>query len=217
MIRVPIAKEGAPFIGICLLLTTIATVVQIVRPSPVSVYTCLIFLVLSIFVILFFRDPERATPSDENIIVAAADGKVIDIRELEEPQYLKGPAKRISIFMSPFNAHINRYPVSGQIEYLNYNPGKFFSAFKEKASSDNENLSTGIDTGKHKVLIKQIAGLIARRIVNYSKEGQRVVKGARMGMIRFGSRAEVYVHPNVTIKVKTGDKVYAGKSIIGEL
>ena len=148
---------------------------------------------------------------------APADGTIIDIREVAEPLYLKEKVKRVSIFMSPFNVHINRTPITGVIDFVHYHPGKFLSAFKEKASLDNESIFIGLKTQKdsRKIAVKLIAGLIARRIVFNKKEGDALQQGDRIGMIRFGSRAELFCPLSTQIRVTIGDKVAAGQSVIG--
>ena len=152
-----------------------------------------LWTVLAIWVIAFFRDPERAWVVDERMIVAPADGKVVSVLETDEPVFHGGRALRISIFMNVFSVHVNRYPVGGQVTHVHYNPGKFLNAAADKASLENEQSSVGIETGRHKVLFRQIAGLIARRIVTYSRTGDTAVQGERMGLIRFGSRVDVFV------------------------
>ncbi len=173
---------------------------------------------LTVFSLYFFRDPERVTPAGEKLVVSPADGKVLAIEQVEEPDYIKGPALKISIFMSVFSVHVNRYPVSGTLEYRCYRPGKFFNAEFDKASRYNEAMSLGIVTGDgRRVLVRQIAGLIARRIVCPVIEGANAVRGERYGMIRFGSRLEVFLPADAKTTVATGMHVSAGESILAEL
>jgi phosphatidylserine decarboxylase len=139
------------------------------------------------------------------------------ITEVDEPGFVKGRATRLSIFMNVFNVHVNRYPVDGIVKYVHYNEGKFFNAAAEKSSLENEQMSVGIDAGRHQILIRQIAGLIARRIVTYSKLGEKVKQGERMGIIRFGSRVDVFIPPGSTIKAKLGDATVAGVTILADL
>jgi len=178
-------------------------------------YAAIFFLLLTAFVVWFFRNPERDIPSDENSIVSPADGKVIVIGRVFDDRFLKTDALKISIFMNVFNVHVNRIPTSGKVLGVFYNPGKFFSADKDKASLENEQNALLIEAknGK-KFVVNQIAGLIARRIVCYTKEGVMVEKGKRFGMIRFGSRLDVYLPTDCKIDVNVGDKVKAGSSIL---
>jgi phosphatidylserine decarboxylase len=149
--------------------------------------------------------------------VSPADGKLIMITEVDEPGFVKGRAMRLSIFMNVFNVHVNRYPVDGIVKYVHYNKGKFFNAAAEKSSLENEQMSIGVDTGRYPILVRQIAGLIARRIVTYSRLGEKVKQGDRMGIIRFGSRVDVFIPPGSTIKAKLGDATVAGVTILAEL
>jgi len=175
---------------------------------------CFLFLVFSFY---FFRNPERETNTDPGIIICPADGLIIDIRETTEPLYFNSAAKRVSIFMSVFNVHVNRSPVDGKIKFMKYNEGKFISAFKEKASEDNENLFVGIEENreKKKIGVKFIAGLIARRIMFYKKMDDELSRGERINLIRFGSRVDLFCPLDTEILVKKGDKVKAGETIMG--
>jgi len=139
------------------------------------------------------------------------------ITEVDEPSFMKGRATRLSIFMNVFNVHVNRYPVDGVVRYVHYNEGKFFNAAAEKSSLENEQMSVGIETGGNRLLVRQIAGLIARRIVTYSKLGETVKQGDRMGIIRFGSRVDVFLPAGSTVRAKVGDITVAGVTILGEL
>jgi phosphatidylserine decarboxylase len=175
---------------------------------------CFLFLIFSFY---FFRDPERGIKADPNLIICPADGLIIDIRETTEPLYFNSTAKRVSIFMSVFNVHVNRSPVDGKIKFMKYNKGKFISAFKEKASEDNENLFIGIEEKrrKEKIGVKFIAGLIARRIMFYNKMDDELSQGERINLIRFGSRVDLFLPLDTEILVKNGDKVKAGETIMG--
>ena len=173
-----------------------------------------IFVLFSLY---FFRDPDRTIPADENAILSPADGKVIVIRKVKENVYLKGPATQVSIFMSILDVHVNRIPMNGVVGYFNYYPGKFLPAYREKASTDNEQTVIGIENNRTKILFKQIAGIIARRVVCHIREGFHVRKGERFGMIKFGSRADIFLPENVEVKVKLNQKVKGGESIIGEI
>ena len=172
--------------------------------------------VLAIWVIYFFRDPERTGQRGEQFVVSPADGKVVQITEVEEPAFVNGRALRISIFMNVFNVHVNRYPVSGKVAYVHYNAGKFLNAASDKASLENEQMSVGIESTHGRVLVRQIAGLIARRIVNYAAIGDEADQGTRMGIIRFGSRVDVFVPPSSRVRVRLGDFPVAGVTILSE-
>jgi phosphatidylserine decarboxylase len=171
---------------------------------------------LAIWVVAFFRDPERNGERGERLILAPADGKVVGIVEAEEPAFFQGRALRISIFMNVFNCHVNRYPTSGTVRYRHYNPGKFGHAAAEKSSLDNEQSSVGLFTDRGKVLVRQIAGLIARRIVTDHEVGTVVQQGQRLGMIRFGSRVDLFLPLGTHILVKSGDNTLVGVTVVAE-
>ncbi len=175
-----------------------------------------IFGILLLFVTYFFRDPEREIPADANAVVSPADGKVVEIVTEKDP-ILGKSFKRISIFLSVFNVHIQRMPISGKIEKVQYNQGKFLAAFNHKASLDNEQNTLLISSGKTHVLVKQIAGLIARRLVCWVQGGDELERGQRFGLIRFGSRVDLFLPENSRISVSIGDHVQGGSSIIGFL
>jgi phosphatidylserine decarboxylase len=176
------------------------------------------FSLLTVFVISFFRDPERSIPAGDKAILSPADGKIIRLESCTEERFLKGPAIKVSIFMSVFNVHVNRIPLSGRIAEVAYRPGKFVSANLDKASAANEQNALLLEAaGGTKLLFVQIAGLIARRIVCWVRKGDPVERGRRFGMIRFGSRMDVYLPPNVQIQARLGQKVYGGQTILGYL
>jgi phosphatidylserine decarboxylase len=214
---VSFAREGLLFIVIAALIAAGTFAFALNRRSWPLWLAALLLTVVAIWVAYFFRDPERTGERGEQIVIAPADGKVVQISEVDEPAFLHEKAMRISIFMNVFNVHVNRYPVSGVVRYLQYNPGKFFNAAVEKSSLENEQMSVGIESGSNRVLVRQIAGLIARRIVTYSQDGQRVQQGDRMGIIRFGSRVDVFLPATARSRVKVGDVTFAGVTVIGEL
>jgi len=210
------AREGRPFIVGSAILVVLALLLTI-YVSGAWGFVALVLLIIALWVAYFFRDPERTGDRGEHLVVAPADGKVVLITELDEPTFLGGRAQRVSIFMNVFSVHVNRYPVSGVVRLVKYMPGKFLNAVSEASSAENEQSAIGIDTGRHKVLMRQIAGLIARRIVTYSREGEHVTQGERMGLIRFGSRVDVYVPAASTLRAKLGDQTSAGTTVIAEL
>jgi len=172
-------------------------------------------LVLLGFTVCFFRDPERAIPADPLAIVAPADGKVTDIETVTEPTFLNGPATRIGIFMSVFNVHVQRAPIAGEIKLAAYHPGKFLDARDAQAVLANENRFIGLESADgYRVAVRQVAGLIARRIVGWAGQGDQLEKGQRLGMIRFGSRVELYLPPGTEILVPLGASVQAGTTIL---
>lgn len=177
-----------------------------------------VVLALALWLLAFFRDPTRAGPRGDALVLAPADGRVVGIVDADEPAFLGAPAVRISIFMSVFDVHVNRYPVSGTVAYRHYHAGRFLHAASDKASLDNEQSSIGIAGPRGRVLVRQIAGLIARRIVTDGREGAPAIQGERLGMIRFGSRVDVFLprpaHPVVTIAV--GDRAVAGVTVLAE-
>jgi phosphatidylserine decarboxylase len=171
---------------------------------------------LAIWVVAFFRDPERSWVRGERLLIAPADGKVVSIIETDEPAFLAGGALRISIFMNVFDCHVNRYPADGTVAYRQYNAGKFGHAGAEKSSLDNEQSSVGLSTLRGKLLIRQIAGLIARRIVTDHDVGVTVHQADRMGMIRFGSRVDLFLPPGIRPRVSVGDTTTAGVTVVAE-
>ena len=169
-----------------------------------------------IFQFFFFRDPERKTLKSKNLICSPADGKVIKITQVKDDIFLHKNGLLISIFMSVFNIHVNRIPFSGKVDYLHYKPGKYIAAFVDKSSEINEQMVIGIQTQQGKILIKQIAGIIARRIDCYLKKGDIVNIGDRFGMIKYGSRVDIIIPSSSKVHVKKNQKVIAGETIIGE-
>jgi phosphatidylserine decarboxylase len=174
-----------------------------------------VFLLLTLFLVFFFRDPERRAPSGENLVLSSADGKVISIEPFLNADFVDGQGTLVSVFMSVFDVHVNRAPISGKVEHLKYNPGKFFPAFKEKASLENEQTELGFRNAHGRVMIKQIAGIIARRIVCKVRQGDSLKAGQRIGLIKFGSRVDHLLPQGAEIKARLHQKVRAGETIIG--
>jgi len=202
-----VAPEGWPFI---LGAWALALVVFLVAPRWAAVPA----LLLAVWVVAFFRDPAREGPRGDNLVIAPADGRVVSVKVMDEPDYVKDRTTRVSIFMNVLNVHVNRYPMSGTVEYRHYNKGVFGHAGAEKASLENEQSSIGLATTRGRVLVRQIAGLVARRIVTDHDVGTVVVQGQRMGLIRFGSRVDVFVPATAKILVQEGEKTVAGRTVV---
>ena len=210
--KLPVAWEGIPFVFIGIGLTCVFLVLDLlVLAIPLAV--------LTLFMIFFFRDPQRNLVNRERAVLTPADGKIMAIEKLANgDNRSKATAIKLSIFMSLFNSHINRIPIGGRISQLTYQPGKFFSANLDKASLYNENNMVMLETdNREKIVLVQVAGFIARRIVCWVKAGDYVKAGQRFGLIRFGSRLEVYLPPDSAITVQIGEKVKAGQTVIGYL
>ncbi len=208
MLRIPIAREGYPFILIALFCII---VVWLLGLGWLEV----LFVPLGVFIVAFFRDPEREIPAESGAITSPADGKVIKVERIRDERFLKADALRVCIFMNVFNVHVNRVISSGKVVGVVYNPGKFFNASLDKASMHNEQNAVIMEQGGRTFAFNQIAGLIARRIVCHAKPGMSYEKGQRFGLIRFGSRVDVYLPVGCRPSVKVGDKVRAGSSILG--
>ncbi len=211
------AREGLVFIGIASALAATAYVVALARRSWTLWLLAFVLTLLALWVAYFFRDPERTGERGDTIVVSPADGKIVMITEVDEPAFIGGRAIRISVFMNVFNVHVNRYPVDGTVRYVHYNPGRFLNAATEKSSLENEQMSVGLKTKSGRILVRQIAGLIARRIVTYSKDGQQVKQGERMGIIRFGSRVDVFIPPDSRVRVGIGETSNAGVTVLADL
>jgi phosphatidylserine decarboxylase len=212
-----VAREGIPFILIATALAVGTFGLALMRRSWPLWLLAFLLTIIALWVAWFFRDPERMGERGERLVIAPADGRIVMIADVDEPSFVHGKATRISIFMNIFNVHVNRYPVNGTVRYVHYNPGKFINAAADKASLDNEQMSVGLDSGGRLVLVRQIAGAIARRIVTYSKEGDTARQGERFGLIRFGSRVDVFVPTNSKVRVKVGEKPVAGTTVLAEL
>ena len=203
-----LAPEGLPFILPGWALVVLGA--WVARGSSwVWIPEAVLFL-LAVWLLVFFRDPTRTGPRGDQFVIAPADGKIVDVRAVDEPMYLKTQATRISIFMNVFDVHVNRYPATGTVELVRYNPGRFLHAASDKASLANEQASVGLRAAR--------GPLLARRIVADGAPGDRATQGARMGMIRFGSRVDVFVPvaAGSTLRVAVGDRVQAGATVLAE-
>ena len=185
------------------------------KDSIIILVLAIIMAIITLFLIFFYRNPIREIPEGDNIILSIADGTVLSVCDFEN-EYI-GKGKKVSIFLSVLDVHINRIPISGRIDYVKYNPGKFFKAFVDKASEENEHTEIGIIFSSGKLIFKQIAGILARRIVCRLEKDQTVAAGQIFGLIHFGSRAELFVPSNADVIVKAGDKVKGGETIIARI
>ena len=200
--------------GLCVVLAALF----IIGMNPAVQYSVLTIAAAATFLVLnFFRDPERTVPAGEDLVIAPADGRIISVGPVTEPVYINGAAIRVCIFMSPLDVHVNRFPVSGRIGYMEHVPGRFTAAFRDKASEDNERTLIGIERRGVKILFKQISGALARRIVADVTVGQQAVAGERFGMIKFGSRVDVLMPPSAEVAVRVNDRAVAGQTILAML
>jgi phosphatidylserine decarboxylase len=202
-----VAREGWPFIAAAWLIVALLGLLHWWIPL-------VLWLPIALWVVAFFRDPARTAVRGRELILAPADGLVVSVISIDEPVFLRGPATRIAIFMNVFDVHVNRYPADGVIRLRSYTAGKFLNAGVDKASTDNEQATIGLEAAGGRLLIRQIAGLIARRIVTDHAEGHQASQGDRLGLIRFGSRVDLFVPPHATVTVKPGDKTRAGETVV---
>ncbi|MCX6190224.1 MAG: phosphatidylserine decarboxylase family protein [Bacteroidetes bacterium] len=211
-------KEGYPTILISIgTLTLLCYGTHLVAPEWLFKAGVLISIALFVIVLQFFRNPLRSTQSTANQIIAPADGKVVVIEEVEETEYFKDKRIQVSIFMSPFNVHVNRYPIGGDVDYAKYHPGKYLVAWHPKSSTENERTTIVVKNNGKAVLFRQIAGALARRIVMYSKTGDKAIAGGEMGFIKFGSRVDLFLPLGTKINVSLQQVVRGGETIIADL
>ena len=207
----PIAREGYPFIALFGFITLVFALLG-------WAILTLLLLFLTLFSVYFFRNPERIIPAGDDLVIAPADGRVIFVGDVQEDRYFKERVTKVSIFMSVFNVHVNRVPCNGRVVEMYYNKGQFLNASYDKASESNEQSGILLETDSgSKILFVQIAGLIARRIVTYPIVGDILQRGARYGLIRFGSRVDIYFPKNATVTVTLGERSVAGETILGTL
>ncbi len=209
--HIPIAREGIPYIAMAVFVTTVTAVLG-------HVFITWVFMAVTLLVFHFFRDPERILTAEPDHIISPADGKVIAVEQVGSARFLDGPQLKISIFMSIFNVHVNRAPCSGVVQGLYYQKGRFLNAALSKAGRENEQNWVWIraESGAD-VVVSQVAGLIARRIVCWPRPGDSLIRGERFGLIRFGSRLDVYVPLNAEVLVSKGDHVFAGETSLCRL
>ena len=210
MVKAPIVKDGHFIIAFFLVLTTITAIFG-------DIYWSIIPGVLVLFFMFFFRNPNRKVILDDTLLLSPADGMVMGVEDIYDEEFLQEPATKVTIFLSVFDVHINRSPMHGEIKYQRYTCGGFRPAYKKSASFENERHAIGIDNGKIKILVIQVAGLLARRIVSWVTLGHNIEQGQRYGMIKFGSSTELILPKNVTVLVKKGKRVIGGKTVIGRI
>jgi len=217
-----IAPEGVPYIALGILLVLVFWgLSHLVQGSPglarALTTGAVLMVVLTLFVAFFFRDPSRRYQAAPGEVLAPADGRIVQITEVQEGAFIQGPAVRISIFLTIFNVHVQKAPITGTVELKEYNPGKFLAAWDHKASEENEQATLGIASGPHRVMVRQIAGLVARRVVTDPVEGQSVTQGQRIGIIQFGSRVDLFVPAGWEIIGEVGEKAVAGRSVLARI
>ena len=205
-----IVKDGYPFIIAAVILTLIVFYFF-------GVSAAIIPGVLAVFFIYFFRNPSRSMPYDPKILYSPADGTVMAVEDIFDDEYLNEPATKVTVFLSVFNVHVNRSPIDGEIKYQRYTCGQFVPAYKKSASFENERHAIGLDNGRMRILVTQVAGLLARRIVSWVTLGHQMKQGECYGMIKFGSSTELVVPKNVEITVKKGDTVVGGVTVMGRI
>jgi phosphatidylserine decarboxylase len=217
MIR--IHKEGIMIILVVFLLVTSVNLLisWLVHNSWLQSVIVIISVGFLLMVVWFFRNPTRAVLPDDSLILSAADGKVVVIEEVIEKEYFKDKRIQVSVFMSPLNVHANRYPISGIVDYFRYHPGKYLVAWHPKSSELNERSTVVIKSAQgREILVRQIAGAVARRIVSYAEEGKQVMQGDELGFIKFGSRVDLFLPADTKIRVKIGDKAVGNVTVIGD-
>ena len=205
-----IIREGFYFAGVALLIALFLGV--LVHP-----YAAILPAVLACYCIYFFRNPDRKIPADENLIVSPADGTVQDVVEVDNDDFIKSPCRKVIIFLSVFDVHVNRSPIAGEIKIQKYICGRFRPAYKDSVGFENERHLIGIENERLRVTVTQVAGILARRIVSWVTLDDKLEKGELYGLIRFGSCTELVMPANVEVLVKKGDKVRGGESIIGKI
>lgn len=213
-----IHKEGHKIlISLALSLALMNGIIQYIIPSLLTL-TIILSVLFFLLVLQFFRSPDREILlPDDNIVYAPADGKIVAIEEVQENEYFDDKRIQISIFMSPTNVHVNRNPISGTVNYFKYHPGKYLVAWHPKSSTENERTTVVIGNGEVEILLRQIAGAVAKRIVNYVEEGEKVIQGKELGFIKFGSRVDLFLPLNAQIEVSLNQKVTGNRTVIAKM
>jgi phosphatidylserine decarboxylase len=212
-----IAREGWAFVPPAFILAVAAWTVTVFSDAAAPAYLAGAFTFVTLFVLYFFRDPDPVRVDDPFLVLAPGEGRVIDVAQVEEPDFFGGPARKISIFLSIFDVHVQRAPVTGRVEHRSYRPGGYAVAWKPKASEENEQAALGFTTPHGRVLVRQIAGLVARRIATYPVEGSQVEVGERIGLIRFGSRVDLFIPLDWSVTCKRRDRVRVGRTPIARV
>ena len=213
-----IHAEGRTLLLVLLVVLGILTAVVFYFAPAFGWLAAAVSLVLFLIVLQFFRNPPRRVPvADDSLVYAPADGKVVVIEETVEPEYFQDKRLQVSIFMSPVNVHVNRNPIGGEVKYNKYHPGKYLVAWHPKSSTENERTTVVISNGRNEILLRQIAGALAKRIVNYLREGQTVRQGEDFGFIKFGSRVDIFLPLGTKIDVELNQKVKGNKTVIARL
>lgn len=215
--RFPIARAARAEFTFASLLFFGALIYTAMQPSPLTITLASLLGFIWIGLAQFFRDPARHGPDDPGLVISAADGQVVEIIRLNEPVYLEGPALKIGVFMQVTDVHVNRAPMAGTVEFMQHVPGQFLQAYRPEAATLNEHQFVGLETPQGRVLVKQISGIMARRIVCTVEEGQTLATGERLGMIKFGSRVDVFMPPHFDPQVEIGDRVKAGETPIARI
>ena len=211
------AREGWAFIVPTAFLSLAAWTVALLTDIAGVELVAAALTVLTLFISYFFRDPEPRAADDPSLVMAPGEGRVVDIAQVEESTFFAGPARRISIFLTVFDVHVQRAPVTGRVEHRSYHPGGYAVAWKPKASEENEQAALGIATPHGRVLVRQIAGLVARRIVTYPVEGSQLEIGERIGLIRFGSRVDLFIPLEWEVICERGDRVLVGRTPLARI
>lgn len=214
-----IHKEGYRLIFIVFFFTLIInTILYLNYPKNKTILSLSIFsMLICAFIVSFFRNPKRLVPIGENNVIAPADGKVVVIEEVMETEYYNEKRLQVSVFMSPANVHVNRSPIDGEVKYFKYHPGRYLVAWHPKSSTDNERTSLVIENDSFSVLVRQVAGKLARRIVYYVEQGDEIERGEEFGFIKFGSRIDLFLPLNTNLDVTIGQKVRGGETVLGTI
>ncbi len=213
----PVAREGLPFILSLLALAALATLWARSGGWGMRTTAPALLIALTLFVAWFFRDPERHIPRDPLLVVSPADGRVMSVGPVADEDFMGRTATRVTIFLNIFNVHVQRAPLGGRIAHYEYRPGTFVAAWREDAGRVNERATLGIETDAGPLLVRQIAGLVARRIATYPREGDTVARGDRIGLIRFGSRVDLFLPADWPVTVEPGDKVRGGETPVARV
>lgn len=210
----PFARGSETTIVIVVTLTVGAVALWVHWRHLLTAILAIFLIAVLLFLFYFLRDPERQPPAGDGLFVAPADGRVVTVQQTEEPIFLQGPAIQISVFMSLLDVHVNRAPMAGEVDFQEYRPGRFLPAYRREASDENESNLLGLVEGETRILVKQVAGILARRIVCWSSVGQQLTRGQRFGLIKLGSRVDLFLPPNVEVLVAPGEKVRAGETVL---